>query len=432
MKIISGENRLFNAQLRIVYIFLSGEDYDTYAVPVKALNRYTCFTRRLYHFKPVLFADALPLVADANILDRVDIRKWNMFTRVVNDAAGNHYYAFESINLKADGESVEMTLQKFVTKVSQHNMLHLKDLIAANTAQHKPALTDLFQKMMNAFEASLNRKYRHARGAWGERDVVVTANECVATEVSGPIYGRSLPGLSMFGDAALEQGLPTHIPRPIKKEVQEFIDSAKLTDSQTKALWQMMEKCFDTSTTNTIKQTKGNYAPLDTPARKPHLKASIKRVVCNTRKDGSEKKEYVVELCVNDNPYIVRFGCHTQMMLYMSLLLQKASGKGPLHKSAFMTGKAQWLNDVYHKILPGCRTDFSKWLANVREKAGQALNQAKSQTSSKIRRALAAEPDAIPYCLIITTPDDKGKSLYDINLTPDEICIPDELQELLG
>lgn len=180
------------------------------------------------------------------------------------------------------------------------------------------------------------------------------------------------------------------------------------------------------------------------PKDMPSVSVEIKRLVRNVSRNGREKMGLGIVFTVNGESFPVCFGSKDQTMLYVCTLLRKKKGermyiheffnnsKGNSAKARFRRGKSdKWLKAVYDAIFPFDAREFKEWIGMVNERRGHPLCQGKSQGNRLVVQTLDTQPSGAYYCTVKTKRDEISDSYYDINVSPREIIIPENLQFLL-
>lgn len=163
------------------------------------------------------------------------------------------------------------------------------------------------------------------------------------------------------------------------------------------------------------------------------ISAEITYIKRKTLKSGKDKKKIGIVFTINGEKIPVFFDSKVQTMIYVcTLLCKKLDTK--MYKKEFSREESHslpWLREVYKKIDLSKSRDFDDWFDAVENNDGRPLNQAKSQTVNKIKKALAGQADGINYCIVETKKDKYGNSYYDLKIHPDKIIVSQELHSLI-
>lgn len=175
------------------------------------------------------------------------------------------------------------------------------------------------------------------------------------------------------------------------------------------------------------------------------IEAPMNLKIAITKVNGAYNKEaWGVEIAVNEDKIPIYFGGATQTIFYIGILLKCKMGQ-QLHRNAFrknpnsQDADISWLRQIYNKINQRDRK-FNDWYNSVKgfnkegELAGEALRALKQATTNNrkcISQALNNHQAAIDRCNIQRGGVTNVNTHYYVNVAPDNIIVPRELEDCL-
>ena len=461
MKIIKDEQRLINLHPLVVYFMLPPEEYAKYGDNLKALNKERDFTHGVFKFQAFSlseeYGNALPMALTESF------KNYNMMVRLVDDAAGNFYYALHYVDFSTkpdaadvldDYDLAESSMHSFIVDVCKQNVEHLNERLAKSATDSLSSCQN-YTKMRDVFQhIALQQDFKH--GVW-ER-INTSEKYCIELEKSEECR-REEEKLRRLENSKLLRSI--HLIRTkVSKAVDRLTQAGLSTDQAELAvetLWSIIETEFNTPdeetsdeiAKGTVDKDYSSYIRRDQttrfkPQTEPKVSAAIKRISVGVLKNGHERLHWGVEFQVNDEFFPIYFGSKHQTMIYVCTLLRAKLGeKLYLHeffnnskglKSKFQRKKSMcWLEKVFYTIYPSMHPPFEDWMQKIQDEKnpGRPLNQGKSQAVRKVQEALEEQPDGRYYCVIDTRSDANGDSYYNIRIKPENIMIPEKMQYLV-
>ena len=463
MKIIKDEQRLINLHPLVVYFMLPPELYAEYGDNLKALNKYKGFTHGVFKFQAFSLSEehgnALPVtMTDA-------LKGYNMMVRLVDDDAGNFYYALHHVDFDtklgaADAfdsnyNLVESSMHSFIVDVCKQNVEHLNERLAIKSATDSPSSRQNYTKMRDVFQyIALQQDFKH--GVWERINIREFKYRCDLGEEARHLAEAEQQ--RRLEDSKFLRSIH-HIQDKVSKAVDKLTRAGLSTyqaELAVETLWSIIETEFnipdqetsDEIAKGTVDKEYSSYIRRDQttrfkPQTEPTVSAAIKRVSV-VSKNGHERLHWGVEFHVNGEAFPIYFGSKPQTMIYICTLLRAKLGeKLYLHeffnnskgtKSKFQRKKSMpWLEEVFYTIYPSMQPPFEEWMQKIQDEKnpGRPLNQGKSQAARKVQEALEGQPDGRYYCVIDTKSDSNGDSYYNIRIKPDNIMIPEKMQYLV-
>ena len=434
MRIVKDFGRQINIHPLVIYFVLSPKLVAEYGQALNSLNKYTGFTRGVFRFQVVSHVGK----NDDNALSanlQGAMKRFNMMVRLVDDVAGNFYYALHQVNFSKQADFIEESIQHFVVEVCKQNLRHLEERRKAysSSSEELAFKHEVIDRMVSAFTRAISLKnYKH--GVW----------ESLAGDVK-PVSREY-----QCGRTCLE---------PPRKAVAKLTE-AGFTEEQAKLaaniLWEMMESEFnlpskevsDEVATGVADKRRSSYIVREQrirqkPQNSPVVKAEVKHIVTKVLKSGKEKKAWGVEFTIDGDVIPIHFGSKDSAMIYICTLLRTKVGENMyIHeffrnskgrKSRFNRNKSRvWIQAVYDVVFPFQNRGFDDWIEHVEGRKGHPLNQGKAQATKLIDDTLTdSHPDAIYYCILNTKSDQLGDTFYEIRIKPEHISIPKELAHLV-
>lgn len=222
------------------------------------------------------------------------------------------------------------------------------------------------------------------------------------------------------------------------------------TVSDIERLWNVCEDYFFTS------KGVGELLPVAavTTRSDDDVKVEVCKMVTSRCKNGREKKAYGVKFHVDGKEYPLHFQQKTATMIYVCTLLRHKMGKRLSNKDFYKVPQGlksdtavsqEWVKSVYDTLFPLNSKDYREWECNLRnahwdtrlhkevDRGGikhHPMSQGVSSVRSGIKAALA-ECAGVLDLLTVNTDKKEGGSCYTLKLKPENIIIPEELEELL-
>ena len=437
MRIVKDPGRQINLHPLVVYFVLSPKLEAEYGQALNRLNKYRGFSRGIFRFQVIphvgKYSDGV-LSADL----QESMKRFNMMVRLVDDAAGDFYYALHQVNFNQPASLVEASIQQFIVDVCEQNLRHLEQRLKAcsDSAEDLSVRRESMSQMITAFSRAISLK-GFKRGVWavltgevGLACVEIFQNKC------------ELGGL-----------LPPH-------KALDRVTEAGFTEEQARLaaniLWEMMESEFnlpskeasDAIATGVADKRHSSYIVREQkrrqkPQHEPAVTAEIKHLVTKVLKSGKEKRAWGIEFTINGDVIPIHFRSKDSTMIYICALLRAKLGERMyIHefyrnsrgrKSRYNRAKSRvWLQAVYETVFPSRDRYFDEWIENVENHNGHPLNQGKAQATKLIDDTLMqSHPDGIYYCILNTKSDELGDTFYEIRISPENIIIPKEWAHLV-
>ena len=95
----------------------------------------------------------------------------------------------------------------------------------------------------------------------------------------------------------------------------------------------------------------------------------------------------------------------------------------------------KWLSKLFSVIISKEQRAFDRWIDGTiryRGNKGQAIYQAKSASTRRIKQRLQLCPNAILYCILNSEEGDNKDTYYNFKCHPDNISVCEELQEVMN
>lgn len=447
MDIIVDKQKQLNYHPLAVYFMLQPSDFKRNEPKIKCLNKNARFTRGVFMFRAFERGKNFYSALTEQLAETLN--KHNVILRLVDDIDGNFIYAFGNIDFTGKRNSLESSLDSFITGACKENITILKRLQSENTNNPENSTDNIsmIEPMINRFTKAMDPS-SFTKALQGH----ISNNYALG---SSPYFNNGLPD-SMGSSSMFYNDLPnglTHghqLPPEIERIKYQIIQG--ITDIETKesikALIQFYEshmdipelKESDKYVQGTIDDTQSQDLKTDLCARKepanmPNITIGIKQVVSRVyqKKTGDKVvKKWGVEITIDGEPIEINIGSTDAIMVYLCTLLKAKVGE-TFPRKVFCNTKSSseltWLERVYRKVFSARHNEFAEWHTRVGENSCQAINQGKSNVQRDIRKHLSERfADALFYCNINL---DRSQSAYYINLPSERITIPEELADLL-
>lgn len=429
MKVIKDSEKLLNIHPLMIHLMLPPDIYKEYRERLARLNKYKWYTRGIFNFNIVSHSGEVDKVLPDELVDAFE--RNNLMVRLVDDAEGNHYYAFSNVDID---EQFDDEIKSFVIDVCKRNVSHLEGLLSAGSVSHdskqRSFQVQKVQKILSLFNNAVTHKYPARKNRILEYDEYYFVEECRSTLLNSSIldspYMRKIMDVMQnkkgYTDLNIEKA---------KNVISDFFDSfgdiLDMEDGETS----------DKIIHNILVQMRPQ----------PSISVEIKQMVKKTLKNGKDKKEYGVEFCVNGKKCPVLFGGKERIMVYMcTLLRQKIGERMYLHefynnskggKCKIKRGASRpWIEAVYYALFPSKDKDFDEWISKIDlpiddKDRGRPVIVGKTQANSIVKKSLHSMSHAIKDCIINTIDDALLDTYYSINIAPENITVAPELVFLL-
>ena len=156
MRIIKDTSKQINIHPLVVYFVLSPKLKDKYENVLNKLNKYSGFTRGIFKFHIVSHIGN----SDGSVLSaelQKSMKKYNMMVRLVDDSAGNFYYALHQVDFNQSADFVEASIQLFIVDVCKQNIKHLDERLNtySSSTEDISYRLDAVEKMRSAFRDAI-------------------------------------------------------------------------------------------------------------------------------------------------------------------------------------------------------------------------------------------------------------------------------------
>ena len=151
---------------------LPPEEYAKYGDNLKALNKERDFTHGVFKFQAFSlseeYGNALPMALTESF------KNYNMMVRLVDDAAGNFYYALHYVDFSTKPDATdalgnnydlaESSMHSFIVDVCKQNVEHLNERLAKSATDSLSSRQN-YTKMRDVFQhIALQQDFKH--GMW--------------------------------------------------------------------------------------------------------------------------------------------------------------------------------------------------------------------------------------------------------------------------
>ena len=446
MKIIIDQQRQLNYHPLVVYFLLSPSKFETHSEKIKSLNRYKGFTRGMFKYRAIERGNEYGSCLDSNLTS--EISKFNVILRLVDDSSGNYNYALGNINLGAEGDKFDSSIQNFIIAACKHNIKNLKSQLAlVSTATDEGQENySMISAMINVFTNNLTVKSIRRRVWSGEAACLL---EDVHPRCEKSTFFSGLPTDDFHGVFSEDIDIMR-----IKKSLYSVLSNQKDKDDFKQLLHYFESKMSvpeikdsDKYAQGTVDNVKSKELVSDYHSRikqdgyRPDITITIKKVP-NSKLQQNIRMVWGVEIMIDGKSFPVNFGSIDALMVYVCTLLKQKSGNylfrdafkrpvppknSPLQRNEDLI----WLEKVYKTLYPLPAQDFDDWYAKKKENSCHALNQGKSASIRKIKNTLTGYSEAIYYCCIQMGENINGSTYYYLDIPSASIEVPSELAALV-
>lgn len=434
MKIFIDKQRQLNYHPLVTYIILSPADYKKYADSIEQLNDNHNLTRDIFKFRAVECGDKYS--CDLSIELTSTIKRFNVILRLVDNNEGCYNYALSKLKFLPDSEIDEFSLREFITAACKQNVKILKSQL--DTAESNSENYTLISSLVQYFKNAINYKdAEHIGLPLGKSSTFALLQD--GFDDMSPLADSDLccqlpPDIALYRDTAYGALIDQEAKIAFKKMLAFFeiiMDAATIEES-------------DKYVQGTVDDSKSEDFKADLYSRNKYcecsdIKINITRIMPNLRR--RVRKAWGVEITVGNTVTPIYFGSVPALMVYVSTLLKHKAGNRmtrkafnrPLPDPNPLTPRhkdVKWLHQLYRVLCAGAEKEFDKWYKESKDARLRPISQGKSVANRIIKASLRHSPMANYYCLINDININK-ELLYYINILPENIIVPKELESLI-
>lgn len=137
---INDEKRLMNLSYSEVYFLLNEEEYHKYAEQLKALNKSSCVTRRLFHIEPIKKGERMHGELPKDMTGAAS--GCNVMVRLINKIHHTYCYGMDYINLNKNDDEVKEAVKVFIDDACRENIRQFEVLDFRNTGSSMQAMKE--------------------------------------------------------------------------------------------------------------------------------------------------------------------------------------------------------------------------------------------------------------------------------------------------
>ena len=356
---------------RMSIYFLSNPSNEHFNEMILRLNQYDLFTcKGLYTYKVMSIDTCSEDYCDLPEEILCELNKSNFVKRLPNDLDGNIIYSFDCTELSEQPAEFYKQMWSFIDCEMYFEYCCLEDLVA----------------QLNRPKSTEQRKRR-----------------------------RDLKDMRF----AIESVMRTTTLRDVNKCISSILKPTNTTIS--------IEDIADYKTN-----------------QQPNLHISIEKVPYIDKRKHREYTKYGVSVKFGDYSIPISFESTDQTMLYIAAILRYKINR-PLYVHELRNNQKgstlardisrKWLSKLFSVIISKEQRAFDRWIDGTiryRGNKGQAIYQAKSASTRRIKQRLQLCPNAILYCILNSEEGDNKDTYYNFKCHPDNISVCEELQEVMN